>query len=590
MAQTLPKTDVVIVGSGWAGGIAAAELTKKGYQVVGLERGKSQVQEDFIGAKDELRYDSRKVMFQDLSKETLTIRNTLDEVASPNRSNDTNAINGTDTGGSGVHWNGMVYRWLPTDFEIYSKTVEKYGKEIIPKDMTLQDWGITYDEIEIYYDQYEKTAGISGEPDPLRPGQRSDDYPTPPQKETEIIRTFTKAAKELGYHPYRLASANLSETYTNPDGETINGCVYCAFCESFGCDFGAKSDPIVTVLATATKTGNFELRNNSYAVRIIHENGKATAVKYVDTETGEEFIQPADLVVIAGFTFTNTRLMLLSEIGKPYNPKDGTGVIGKNLTTHQKNLTHTRVRGFFDERKFNRYAGTGALGVTMDDFNLEQLDHNELDFLHGFCLRTSQRGDRPITNNHVPAGTPSWGPEFKEKSLFYANRRIDVQQQNGALPWRENYMDLDPSYKDVFGDPLLRITSKLHDQDRNIVRYAHQKAKGLLEQMGADHITVPDITDETEFDKTSLSDHTGGGVIMGGDPETSAVNNYSQVWDMDNLFVVGASSFPHVSSSNPTATVGALAYRAAEGMIKFMENGGGQLIQDGKEVAAVTNE
>ena len=333
------------------------------------------------------------------------------------------------------------------------------------------------------------------------------------------------------------------------------------------------------MLATANKSGKYELRNNSYAVRIVHENGKAVGIKYVDTETGEEFIQPADIVVVAGFTFTNTRLMLLSEIGKPYNPKDGTGVIGSHLTAHQRNLTHTRVRGFFDEKKFNRYAGTGALGVTMDDFNVEQLDHTKLDFLHGFCLRTSQRGDRPITNNHVPAGVPSWGKEFKDKSIFYANRRIDVQQQNGALAWRENYMDLDPTYTDMFGDPLLRVTSKFHDQDRNIVRYAHQRGKELLEQMGADYITVPEITEETEFDKTSLSDHTGGGVVMGDNPETSAVNNYSQVWDMDNLFVVGASSFPLMGSSNPTATVGALAYRAAEGMIKFLENGGGQLVK-----------
>ena len=104
--------------------------------------------------------------------------------------------------------------------------------------------------------------------------------------------------------------------------------------------------------------------------------------------------------------------------------------------------------------------------------------------------------------------------------------------------------------------------------------------------MGADYITVPEITEETEFDKSSLSDHTGGGVIMGDNPETSAVNNYSQVWDMDNLFVVGASSFPHMGSSNPTATVGALAYRAAEGMIKFLENGGGQLTKQEEKAEA----
>lgn len=582
MAKKLDKADVVIVGSGWAGGITAAELSKKGYEVVGLERGKDQKREDFIGAKDELRYDRRNEMFQDLTKETLTIRNTDDETATPHRSNDTNSINGTDTGGSGVHWNGMVYRWLPTDFEIYSKTVEKYGKDIIPEDVRMQDWGITYDELEPYYDKFEKTTGISGEDDPLRP-KRSDDYPNPPMKETEIIRLFKKAAKELDYHPYHIPSANLSRQYENPDGETINACVYCAFCESFGCDFGAKADPIATVLSTAKKTGNYELRNNAYVVRVLHKDGRATGVLYIDTQTGKEFEQPADLVVVSGFTFTNTRLLLLSEIGKPYNPKEDTGVIGKNLTAHSGNLTHLRVRGFFDDKKFNRYAGAGALGATMDDFNIEQLDHTEHDFLHGFLLRVTQLGDRPISNNHVPDDIPSWGKEFKEKSLYYTNRQIDVQQQNGVLPWRYNYMDLDPTYKDAFGDPLLRVTGEFHDQDRNIVKFAHKKAKELLEQMGADYINVPEITDDIEFDKTTLSDHTGGGVIMGDDPEISAVNNYSQMWDMENLFVVGASSFPHFSSSNPTGTLGALAYRATEGMIKYLVNDGGLLVEPKKE-------
>src|SRR5690625_4682592 len=118
MAKKLDKVDVVIVGSGWAGGITAAELAKKGYQVVGLERGRDQQHEDVIAAKDELRYARRHEMMQDLTKETVTIRNNLDEEAAPIRSND-NFVIGTDTGGMSVHWNGVTFRWLPYDFEIY---------------------------------------------------------------------------------------------------------------------------------------------------------------------------------------------------------------------------------------------------------------------------------------------------------------------------------------------------------------------------------------------------------------------------------------------------------------------------------------
>ncbi len=151
-----------------------------------------------------------------------------------------------------MHWNGHNFRWLPYDFEIYSKTVERYGKDKIPEDMTIQDWGVTYDEMEKYYDKYEKMAGISGEEDPLGP-ERSNPYPNPPMKDSPSTKLFKKAAKELGYHPYQIPSANVTEQYTNPDGETINACMYCAFCETYGCDFGAKSDPIITVLATARK-------------------------------------------------------------------------------------------------------------------------------------------------------------------------------------------------------------------------------------------------------------------------------------------------------------------------------------------------
>src|SRR5699024_4854218 len=150
------KTDVVIVGSGWAGGITAAELTKKGYQVVCLERGKDQDREDFVGSKDELRYGKRFDLLYDLTKDTYTTRNTSDEEAVPIRKHQY-PIYGEDTGGSGVHWNGMTFRFLPFDFEIRSKIIEKYGEDRIPKNMPLQNWGITYDELEPYYDKFEKT-------------------------------------------------------------------------------------------------------------------------------------------------------------------------------------------------------------------------------------------------------------------------------------------------------------------------------------------------------------------------------------------------------------------------------------------------
>lgn len=581
MAKKLKKVDVVILGSGWAGGIIGSELAKKGYQVVALERGKDQKVEDFVGGKDEVRFSQRYALMQDLAKETMTSRATDKEVAYPVRSNK-DAMLGTDTGGSGVHWHGVNFRYRPYDFEIRSKTIERYGESKIPKNMTMQDWGVTYDELEPYYDKYEKTAGISGEPNPLGP-KRSSDYPNIPSIDTPSIRKFKAAAKELGYHPYQLPTANVTEQYTNPDGETINACVYCAFCETFGCHFGAKSDPIITVLATARKTGNYELRNGAYVHRVLYDGDKAIGLLYTDSLTGQEYEQHADVVILAGFTFSNTRLMLLSKIGKPYNVKTGEGLIGKNFTGHFTNINYMGARGFFEEEKFNNFMGAGALGATFDDYAADDLDHTDLDFIHGFEVQHQTSGLRPIENNFVPSGTPSWGDEFKDKSLFYANRNLFVNALTGTMPWTHNYMDLDPTYKDFRGDPLLRVTNSYTDQDRNLMRYGIEICKNIMTEMGADIVEADEVPDDAEFNNSYTTGHFAGGVIMGDNPETSALNSYQQMWDVDNLFVVGASSFPHFGNYNPTETVGALAYRTAEGIDRFLKEGG-QLV-DVKKVS-----
>ncbi len=380
MAKKLPKTDVVIIGVGWAGGIIASELTKKGLSVVGLERGKERVTEDYYMAHDELRYALRYDLMQDLSKETITFRSTEKIRALPMRQYGSFLL-GEGLGGAGVHWNGQTFRFLPYDFKIRSMTEERYGKDKIPPEMTIQDWGITYDQLEPFFDKFEKTTGISGEENPLA-GKRSNPYPTPPMLHTPSMKMFADAAKNLKLNPYTVPSANLSENYTNPDGISRAACQYCGYCERFGCEYGAKADPVVTVIPVAKKTGKFEIRTHSYVRRILHKGGKATGVMYTDLTTGEEIEQPADIVVSTGYVFNNTRLMLLSKIGKPYDSSSGTGVIGKNYAYQ---VIKGNAAGFFED-KFNLFAGAGSLGMSVDDFNGDNFDHSDLKFIHGGIL------------------------------------------------------------------------------------------------------------------------------------------------------------------------------------------------------------
>ena len=222
--------------------------------------------------------------------------------------------------------------------------------------------------------------------------------------------------------------------------------------------------------------------------------------------------------------------------------------------------------------------GAGALGGTFSDLDSDNLDTSDLDFIGGGIVELRLRGEDPIGYNNVPSDVPSWGKEFKEKSLHYSNRNLGVGFSPSTYGWRTNYMDLDPTYKDSFNDPLLRVTYDISEQDKKTTEFGIKKMKELMEEMGADIVETSSVA-ETWGHKHGYGE-AAGGVIMGEDPETSAVNNYCQSWEVDNLFVIGASALPH-KIPQQTATIGAFAYRAAEGMKEILENGA-KLLVDAK--------
>ena len=164
MARKLPATDVVIVGLGWTGSILAQELSGSGLHVVAIERGPwRDTATDFppTYAQDELRYHIRHDLFLRPAQQTMTFRNKVSQTALPIRSwGSFMPPNGV--GGGGVHWNAETWRFLPSDFRLKSHLTERYGANFLPADMTIQDWGVTYDELEPHYDRFEYLCGTSG--------------------------------------------------------------------------------------------------------------------------------------------------------------------------------------------------------------------------------------------------------------------------------------------------------------------------------------------------------------------------------------------------------------------------------------------
>lgn len=566
MAKELKKVDVVTVGVGFVSGVVAAECTKAGLSVVGLERGSFRTVDDFAEIHDEWRYGVNYGLMQDLSKETVTFRNTRDMRALPMRQLGSFLL-GDGLGGAGVHWNGINIRFFPYDFEIQSKTKERYGSKM-PAEYLLQDWGLTYDQIEPYYTKFEYGIGTSGEDKSPFNGKRSKPYPMKPLAKTKILKKFETAASKLGYHPYMLPASIASDSYTTPDGSSLNPCEYCGYCERFGCEYDAKSSPINTVIPAAMKTGKFDLRCNVNVLEVLKKDGKATGVRYINTLTHEEFIQPADVVLLGSFVMNNAKLLMVSKIGRMYDPETGKGTLGKNFCYQ---IT-PGVSGFFDEQ-MNVFAGAGALGNGIDDFSGDNFDHSNLDFIHGGLISILQSGSRPIVSNPVPKGTPSWGAEFKKASTHYYSRTLGVGAQGASMPHRDNYLSLDDTYKDAYGLPLLRMTYNFTKQDRAMFDYLTGKIEGIVKAMGAKSISSKPNAENYNIVPYQTT-HITGGTIMGKSPDNSVVNTYLQHWDVDNLFVAGAGSFPHNGGCNPTDTVGALAYRCAEGILKYFKKEG----------------
>jgi gluconate 2-dehydrogenase alpha chain len=573
----LPEVDAVVLGVGLVGAMLARELTKAGLKVVGLERGEPRFTvPDFQGPQihDELRYAVRKALMQDNTKETLTFRNATSDTALPIRRWE-GFLPGTGLGGAAVHWNGQTYRFQDTDFQMRTHTIQRYGQKFIPDELSVQDWGVRYAELEPHYDRFEYLLGTCGvasniKGQPKKPGgnpfedPRSRDYPNPPQKEPYGSAIFRKAAASLGHNPYTQPSSNLSRPYTNPEGVRMNTCMFCGFCERFGCEHYAKSSPQTTLLPVLLKDPKFTLRTQCQVLRINLDSTKkkATGVTYVDA-AGRQFEQPARLVIVGMFALNNVRMLLLSGIGKPYDPATGQGVVGRNYAYQ----TVSGVQVFFDRNvNINPFMRSGASGTVVSDFVSDNFDHGPLGFVGGAYIGEVMSHGRPIEFHPTPPGTPAWGSAWKRAVAEHYNHTASLTIHGSSCASPKNYLDLDPTYKDAWGLPLLRMTFDFPENDLKMSAYITNKAIEIGKAMGGKQVAGGPRKGPytiTQYQTT----HNTGGTVMGADPGTSVVNKYLQSWDVPNVFVIGASNFPQNASYNPTDTVGALAYWAADAIV-----------------------
>jgi choline dehydrogenase-like flavoprotein len=542
------EVDFVVIGSGAAGGIMAKQLSTAGFSVVVLEQGGwGKFQRDWEYTKDELVNGNPAPadrLMSDPSRQRNTFRRTDKEKATPG----THAY-GCVVGGGTVTYGGSSWRHLPWEFNEKSHVGAIAGSG-------LEDWPITYDELEPYYVQAEWEMGISGlRVDSPFVAPMSKEYPVPPVPLKSSGALFEVAAKKLGLTVVPGPLAIITQPYMGRIG-----CVNCGLCSGYGCHVGARSSSAATVLPRAVATGNCEIRPWSYVREIsVDKKGRATGAVYFDADKREHF-QKAKAVVLSANGSESARLLLLSKSSKfPDGLANSSGVVGKYLMVGNG----AGANALF-EHELNDFKGViSGAGI---------VDYVPSDPKRGFYGggRLTARGyDTPISYglNGLSPGNARWGAAYKKALREEANHKMNISSFVTQLPLETNRVDLDPDVKDEWGLPAMRITIQSHPDDVKNMEFFTQKSVEILQAAGAKKVWASPVRDGRG------GAHNRGTCRMGNDPKTSVVDKYHRAHDVPNLYVVDGSSFVTGGRNHPTLTIQALAFRAADHLVKAAKKG-----------------
>lgn len=560
--------DAIVVGLGSAGGIIAEQLTTAGARVLALEKGPDYTQDDFGVKQDEIRYYQRGAMVAGVGVDPVTWRPNegtqaavLPWSAGPLGNDEPlYGLPSIGTGGGTLHWGCASYRFREADFRMRAAIVDRFGVDAVPDGSTLEDWPISYQDLEPFYTKVEQEQGVSGragyvdgqrqpEGNPFDP-PRSADYPMPPVQQGPGDPPFVDATKRLGLHPFRQPLALNSVEYRGRPA-----CVNCGFCHGYPCHVKAKSTTQVTSVPVAKATGNLDLRPSSRVLRVNRTADGRTVrgVTYVDAN-GREHEVTAPVVVLTAYALENVRLMLVSGI-------NANGQVGRHFMTHNF--------GWFTSIlpvATNPFMGTFNASSAVDDFTSELVPDNDLGVLWGSPI-ISVTGDlQPIEAYHnMDPRVRKFGTDLKHwlRDKYRYMHRMYSQTTN--FPHPAHYCDLDPRVKDRWGQPALRITHDWVEHDVRSVLLMGRYKEMIAKEMGAREYWM-DAPDPPYH----LSTHDVGVHRMGEDPATSVTDPYGQVHECRGLFAVGGGQFVSYGGYNPNQTIQALAYMSAEKLLSVL--------------------
>jgi choline dehydrogenase-like flavoprotein len=432
----------------------------------------------------------------------------------------------------------MGWRFMEEDLKM--KTV--YGPV---EGSTLEDWPISYEDLEPYYEKAEWEIGVSGDDskNPFAP-PRKKPQPMPAFENNREGKVLTAAARRLGLHPFPIPMLRNSVPFNGRAG-----CIRNRTCVGGACPVDAKNGTQNTVIPVAMKTGNCEVKTECMVAEImVNDQGKATGVKYYDSrDKGHE--QTADIVIVTAAANETARLLLNSKSKLfPDGAGNNNDWVGRNLQGH----AYTGAFGIFDYDILD-FAGPGAT-MAICDFN----HHNKGIIGGGLLANEFNRMPYKFTNIRPP-GSAVWGKAHKDFQRKNFKRVSQVFGPIQEMPNYESRVRISPTVKDHWGIPVVQFSGARHPLDHEHCKFLSEKAEILLKEAGAIE-TWKWVGGKGQ----GGGHHQAGTARMGNDKQTSVTNRYGQVHDIENLFVADGSLIPTNAGLNPALTIMALGYWVGE--------------------------
>ncbi|PIB91590.1 GMC family oxidoreductase [Caulobacter sp. FWC2] len=553
--------EVIVVGSGASGGMAAYVLAKAGVRTLLLEAGRN--------------YDPAETPMFDRSREAPLAGTGTDD--KPFGYYDATVNGGWQVpgepytsaegshfrwwrarmlGGRTNHWGRHVPRFGPYDFKGRSR--DGHGV----------DWPIGYEDVAPFYDRVEKLVGVCGsqidlENHPASPPGVLHEAPKP--RVPELLVEAACNALDIPCIPTRMAIL----THDLPDEHSPRQACFNATDCTRGCSIGAAFQTTTSLLPMALATGNLRILTNAMAARVRTDtNGRATGVDYFEDGT-PRFV--AARVVVLGASACETARILLNSIGDhaPQGLANSSGQVGRNLTDTVGADVQATIPALFDRPRYNE-DGIWMPHRYIPFWLYKEQAAGQLDFKRAYHIEFAGRFVDPVLA--LGGGGDGYGAPLKADIHRTFGARINFAVRGEMLANENSYCDLDPTVKDRFGLPVLRFHWKWGDEELRMVDHASHTIARIVERMGA-KLDAPLPSPEQMISEGGSIIHELGTARMGSDPRTSVVNQYGQTWDVPNLFLVDGAVFASNPHKNATLTMMALAMRGMEHLVTQLRKG-----------------